>query len=108
MFYWHGSGYGIDEDKQPDKVEHFGMTPLEAMTAGAISFVYPAGELKILIKDGNNGYVYNNQLELIDKTIKIYNDKQLKSKITANGRKFVKDNLDGVHFEENVIGLFKL
>ena len=108
MFYWHASGIGINEKVYPEKVEHFGITPFEAMAAGAIPFVYPVGELKSLIDNGNNGFIYNNQQELIDKTIKIYSDKQLKSKITANGRKFIKDNLDGAHFEENVVNFFKL
>ncbi len=34
--FWHGTGYGTTPDAEPAKQEHFGMTIVEAMSAGAI------------------------------------------------------------------------
>ena len=37
--FWHTAGYDIDENKEPEKVEHFGITTVEAMSAGAVPVV---------------------------------------------------------------------
>ena len=34
--YWHAAGYGADLDKFPERAEHFGISTVEAMAAGAI------------------------------------------------------------------------
>src|SRR5690606_27468423 len=47
--YWHMTGIDVDEKKYPEKVEHLGITPLEAMASGCIVFAYNAGGLKELI-----------------------------------------------------------
>ncbi len=49
--FWHAAGYGIDETKQPEKVEHFGMTTIEAMAAGCFPLVYAAGGQKEIFRD---------------------------------------------------------
>ncbi len=36
--FWSASGYGIDEKKEPKRVEHFGITVVEAMAGGAVPF----------------------------------------------------------------------
>src|SRR3989344_8077086 len=38
--FWSASGYGIDDRKEPKKVEHFGITVVEAMAAGAVPVIY--------------------------------------------------------------------
>lgn len=41
--YWHATGFGIDDQIEPEKVEHFGITTLEAMAAGAVPIVINKG-----------------------------------------------------------------
>lgn len=41
--YWHAAGYGVDEKKNPELTEHFGITCVEAISAGCIPFVVPRG-----------------------------------------------------------------
>jgi GT2 family glycosyltransferase/glycosyltransferase involved in cell wall biosynthesis len=41
--YIHASGLGRDPDKEPEKFEHFGITPIEAMLSGCIPIVYSVG-----------------------------------------------------------------
>lgn len=37
--YWHAQGFGEDTDASPESQEHFGMTTVEAMSAGVIPVV---------------------------------------------------------------------
>ena len=39
-YYWHMAGIDVNEEKNPERVEHLGITPLEAMAGGAIVFAY--------------------------------------------------------------------
>jgi glycosyltransferase involved in cell wall biosynthesis len=41
--YWHAAGYGIDEKTHPEKLEHFGISTVEAMAAGCAPLVYGKG-----------------------------------------------------------------
>jgi len=41
--YWHATGFAIDEQFEPEKVEHFGITTLEAMAAGVVPVVINKG-----------------------------------------------------------------
>jgi len=65
--FWHAAGYGIDEDKEPWKVEHFGITPVEAMAAGCVPVVIDKGGLKEIVRRGI-GYRWGTVEELIEIT----------------------------------------
>lgn len=41
--YWHAAGFEVDAGQHPEKVEHFGISTAEAMSAGCIPLVVPAG-----------------------------------------------------------------
>jgi glycosyltransferase involved in cell wall biosynthesis len=101
-FFWHFTGYGIDENQYPQKVEHLGITPLEAMAAGCLTFCYNAGGPKILLKDGQTGFLFNNQNELIkkmtDATAHIKNQEDIKK----NAYDFVLKNFSYKVFKERV------
>lgn len=43
QFYWHATGMGQDPRKNPEKVEHFGIAIVEAMSAGCVPVVTNAG-----------------------------------------------------------------
>lgn len=48
--YWHATGFGEDEDNYPIKFEHFGISPIEAMSAGCIPVLFNGGGLGELIE----------------------------------------------------------
>lgn len=73
-FFWSAVGFGVEEEKDPKKVEHFGMSVVEAMRAGAVPIVYNAGGHKEIIKDGSNGFLWSNKRELIKKTKDLIRD----------------------------------
>lgn len=72
--FWSGAGYGVNEICNPEKVEHFGITLVESMSAGCVPIVYNIGGPKEIIENGNNGFLWNSTNELIEITEKIAND----------------------------------
>ncbi len=63
-FFWHCKGYGTDEEKDPYKLEHFGVTTVEAMSAGCIPVVISKGGQKEIVTEGT-GFTWNTPAELI-------------------------------------------
>lgn len=53
--YWHAAGLGEDADRHPDRLEHFGISTVEAMSAGAVPVVLRAGGLVETVRDGVDG-----------------------------------------------------
>lgn len=75
--YWHAAGFGEDLKKNPDRAEHFGITTVEAMHYKAVPVVINAGGQPEIITDGENGYVWNTEEELLEKTKLLIADKAL-------------------------------
>ena len=72
--YWSASGFDVNEKKEPTKVEHFGITVVEAMSAGCVPLVVDAGGHKEIVKDGENGYVWKTTRELLKHTRELITD----------------------------------
>jgi glycosyltransferase involved in cell wall biosynthesis len=81
--YWHAAGYEIDEDEYPTKVEHFGISPIEAMSSGAVPIVVGKGGLKEIVDHGENGYLWQTKEELIRYTRVIASRKDLYEKLST-------------------------
>ena len=101
-FFWHFTGYGIDENKNPEQVEHLGIAPLEAMAAGCLTFCYNAGGPKEIITDGNNGFLFNNENELINKTILLLKDEKKQNQIKIEAKKHITNNFSYPVFKQKV------
>jgi glycosyltransferase involved in cell wall biosynthesis len=67
--FWHAKGYSHDEDLEPAELEHFGITTVEAMSAGCVPVVINKGGQKEIINDGINGFLWDNPEQLIEKTV---------------------------------------
>lgn len=72
--YWHATGFGENLEKRPDFAEHFGISTVEAMGGGAVPVVINAGGQKEIVEPGVNGYLWNNENELIKQTLDLIND----------------------------------
>lgn len=68
QIFWHAAGFGIDETKEPEKVEHFGMSTVEAMSARAVPVVINKGGQKEIVEQGVNGYLFNSVNDLVTYT----------------------------------------
>lgn len=101
--YWHASGFGEDLEKHPEYAEHFGISTVEAMGAGAVPVVVNAGGQKEIIENEESGYLWDTLEELMGKTNSLINDAKLwknmsweatrRSKIFS-GEKFCKEIKD--------------
>ncbi|MFA9289236.1 MAG: glycosyltransferase family 4 protein [Weeksellaceae bacterium] len=101
-YYWHMAGFGIDENETPEKVEHLGITPLEAMGMGCIVMCYASGGPKELIKSGANGFLYKTQAELFEYMLLTLKQKRQTEEIRVIAKEFVKENFSYARFQENM------
>lgn len=68
--YVHATGLGIDELKYPEKLEHFGITPIEAMTFGCFPIVYKYGGPAEVLTKLSFGETFQDVEDLTNKLIK--------------------------------------
>lgn len=83
--FWSASGYGIDEAENPENVEHFGITIVEAMAGGVVPVVYNAGGHTEIIENGENGFLWKKESELLKLTETLIKNKSLLRKISLKG-----------------------
>lgn len=104
--FWSASGYGIDEKKEPERVEHFGISPVEAMAAGCVPFLYSAGGHKEIIEDDQNGFLWNNTNELVKVSQQLIDDKERFKKISENATERCK-KFGYREFEKQILSLLR-
>ena len=85
--YWHAAGYGVDENENPQQVEHFGLTTIEAMAAGAVPIVIEEGGQKEIVIHEKNGFFWRTENELIKQTQRVISDEKLRNKLAHSARK---------------------
>jgi glycosyltransferase involved in cell wall biosynthesis len=66
--YWHACGFAVDEERHPERLEHFGIATVEAMMHGAVPLVVPAGGQAAIVQDGINGRWWRSIPELVAAT----------------------------------------
>ncbi len=99
--FWSAAGFGVDEKLNPEKVEHFGITVVEAMSAGCIPVVYKSGGHKEIVQDGKSGYLWDNTTSLIRLTKKIVINKDVARMILSNANERSNLYTDDI-FEEQI------
>jgi glycosyltransferase involved in cell wall biosynthesis len=72
--YWHGSGLGEDPERHPERFEHFGISVVEAMAAGAVPIVFAAAGPAEIVQDGVNGVHWTSLDELARHTVELADD----------------------------------
>jgi glycosyltransferase involved in cell wall biosynthesis len=98
------AGFGIDENKYPQKAEHFGITVVEAMAAGVVPIVYKAGGHREIISDGENGLMWSSVEELTEIISKVLKDNRFVNKLAKKAKS---DSLiyENERFEAQVLDL---
>lgn len=89
--YWHAAGFGEDIHQFPERAEHFGITTVEAMGAGAIPIVINGGGQKEIVTDGINGFLWESLEELQQKTQTVIKNTSLMKRITVESINRAKD-----------------
>jgi glycosyltransferase involved in cell wall biosynthesis len=54
--FWHAAGLDEDMERHPERYEHFGITTVEAMSAGAVPVVIDAAGQVEIVDQGVSGY----------------------------------------------------
>jgi glycosyltransferase involved in cell wall biosynthesis len=96
--YWHASGLGENPERRPDRLEHFGITTVEAMSAGAVPVVIGlAGQLET-VRHGVDGFHFRTLDGLIGLTRMLVDDEaqraQMSRSATQRARDFAMDAFD--------------
>lgn len=84
--FWSASGYGVNEKREPQKVEHFGITVVEAMAAGCVPVVYKAGGHKEIVRNEVSGFLWSDRASLLKFTRRIQDDEGLRKKMAIIAR----------------------
>jgi glycosyltransferase involved in cell wall biosynthesis len=85
--YWHAAGFDIDENKEPEKVEHFGISTLEAMAAGAVPVVINKGGQKEILDQALPNCLWNTQAECIEQTTRVMTDQKLRQQLAKQAQR---------------------
>ena len=81
--FWSASGYAENEQRNPEKVEHFGIALIEAMAGGCVPVVLNAGGHKEIIGE-NNGYLWSKRAEVVRITRDLITDGKLLRNVSKN------------------------
>ena len=74
--FWSAAGYGVDEKSTPEKMEHFGISVVEAMASGAVPIIYDGGGHGEIIETGKTGYTWRKEKELLTTTLELTENKK--------------------------------
>lgn len=72
--YWHATGLGLRLEKDPISAEHFGITTVEAMSAGCVPIVVASGGQPDIVRNGVSGFLFSSREELTSITAAVIND----------------------------------
>jgi L-malate glycosyltransferase len=84
--FWHGAGYGVDESRFPQHLEHFGMATVEAMARGCVPIVMRRGGQTEVVEHGSNGFLWETVDELHEATVQCIRDSSLRARLARQGR----------------------
>lgn len=85
--YWHACGLGIDQEREPHRVEHFGIATVEAMSAGCVPVVVDAGgQPEIVGRDGTAGVLWRTTAEWVAATAALTGDIERRTRLAAAAR----------------------
>jgi glycosyltransferase involved in cell wall biosynthesis len=91
QIYWHACGYEEDEERAPEKFEHFGITTVEAMAAGCIPIVIARGGQREIVRHGVDGFLWENLDELRRFTLQVTGDRALAHGLAARAMERSRD-----------------
>jgi len=75
--YWHAAGLGEDQNLCPDRMEHFGISVVEAMSAGCVPVAIRRGGISEIIIHQTSGFLYDTIDEMENYTLSLINDDRL-------------------------------
>lgn len=87
--FWHATGHG---EHRPERLEHFGITTVEAMAWGCVPLVPALGGQLEIVADGRNGRLWRSVDELVETSLVLIRDPAatvaLAASAVADARRF--------------------
>lgn len=84
--FWHATGYGVNETEHPDKMEHFGMTTVEAMSAGCVPVVINKGGQKEIVTP-ETGFLWDSLDQMVEQTLKLIDSEKIRQSLSKEAQK---------------------
>jgi glycosyltransferase involved in cell wall biosynthesis len=81
--FWHGAGENESKESPPVDAEHFGITTVEAMSAGCVPVVHNKGGQREIVEHGVSGFLWDTVEELLSYTKELMADGSLRDKMAA-------------------------
>lgn len=82
--YWHASGMGENAKRHPGRLEHFGMTTVEAMSAGAVPVVIGLAGQTETVRHGVDGFHFHDLGGLVALTRLVIDDADLRNALSVS------------------------
>jgi glycosyltransferase involved in cell wall biosynthesis len=73
--YWHATGLYENEDMYPERMEHFGISTVEAMSAGCVPVVINRGGQPEIVRHNTDGFLWDTLEELKKYTLELVNNR---------------------------------
>ena len=84
--YWHATGYGEDVQTHPDRFEHFGISVVEAMSAGAVPVVLNQAGPAEIVRPGVDGEHFTDLDDLARRTGLLIGDSARRATMSASAK----------------------
>lgn len=101
--YWHAAGFG---EEDPSKMEHFGISTVEAMAGGCVPIVVASGGQTEIVDSGKTGFLWNSIKDLKEFTILLVKDRNLMGKLSQKASS-ASQRFSKIRFEEKIKNLLK-
>lgn len=82
--FWNSTGFEIDENEFPEKVEHFGMAIAEALVCGTVPIIQPKGGAAEKLTPWINFIPWEKEEDLITNTVRLIQDQELLHSVKTN------------------------
>ncbi len=101
--YWHATGFS---ETEPTKMEHFGISTVEAMAGGSVPVVIAKGGQREIVEDGKSGYLWETLDDLKRFTLKLIEEDDLRERMARQAVKRTK-NFSKEIFKNSIIQIAK-
>lgn len=88
--FWHFTGAGEDPEAAPERMEHFGIATVEAMSAGAVPVVVDRGGQPEIVQEGT-GLLWSTFEECAEATMRLCRDAELRARLAERARQRAAD-----------------
>jgi glycosyltransferase involved in cell wall biosynthesis len=84
--YWHATGFGVDEQEHPEKMEHFGISTVEAMASRAVPIVINRGGQPEILGDELTELLWQDKQTCLGKTVELMNNEAKRTALAAKAQ----------------------